>query len=278
LTDAGGLLTNRVVSESLIDAWFYTTNGERLGPVSKDQLCELAATGQLNPRLDLCWTKGMPEWLPAGEIDGLFEKKRSEEDGGGKSSEQDLPRHPQVLSKLSESELELKLLNATWPGANRRVYLLACFLLPILVVALSYLLQQFIFNAENPDDARMLVMANGVLGIVFVIATILVALMRFQNLGMSRLWFLASFVPLLNLWVGYRMICCPAGYEFHRKMDGAGIFLAVLYWGWFLLFAVVFAVIIIAMLGLGFGGIGEMVEGGLQEMLDLNEGGAPSDE
>ena len=266
------MLTNWVVSESLIDAWFYTANGERLGPVSKDQLRELAVSGQLNPRLDLCWTKGMAEWLPAGEIDGLFEKKRSEEDGGAKSSEKDLPRHPQVSSKLSESELELKLLNATWPGASRRVYLLAYFVLPILVGGMAYLMQEFIFNPENPDDAQILAIAQGVLGIFLGVGFIFVSLMRFENLGMSRLWFLGNFVPLLNLWVGYRMICCPAGYDFHRKIDGAGIFLAILYWGWLVLFALAFAVIIIAILGLGFSGIGEMLEGGLQEMVQPEDG------
>ena len=47
---------------------------------------------------------------------------------------------------------------------------------------------------------------------------------------MSRWWYLANFVPFLNLWVGYRSFACPAGYAYHKKLDGAGVFLAIVYW------------------------------------------------
>jgi hypothetical protein len=54
-------------------------------------------------------------------------------------------------------------------------------------------------------------------------------LIRLLNLGMNRWWYLAIFVPILNLWVGYRCFACPAGYAYHKKMDGPGIALAILY-------------------------------------------------
>jgi hypothetical protein len=38
------------------------------------------------------------------------------------------------------------------------------------------------------------------------------------------------FAPLLNLWVAYRCLACPAGYAYHRKLDVPGIALALLYW------------------------------------------------
>jgi hypothetical protein len=31
------------------------------------------------------------------------------------------------------------------------------------------------------------------------------------------------------------MLACPAGYAYHKKLDGAGIALAILYWGLILL-------------------------------------------
>ena len=55
-------------------------------------------------------------------------------------------------------------------------------------------------------------------------------LKRLVNLGMSRMWCLAFFAPFLNLWVGYRCLACPAGYAYHKKLDGPGIALAVVYW------------------------------------------------
>jgi hypothetical protein len=54
-------------------------------------------------------------------------------------------------------------------------------------------------------------------------------LMRVWNLGMNRWWYLAMFVPILNLWMGYRCFACPAGYAYHKKMDGPGILLAIIY-------------------------------------------------
>jgi uncharacterized protein (DUF983 family) len=47
---------------------------------------------------------------------------------------------------------------------------------------------------------------------------------------MSRMWCLAVFAPFLNLWVGYRCFACPSGYAFHKKLDGPGIVLAIVYW------------------------------------------------
>jgi hypothetical protein len=55
-------------------------------------------------------------------------------------------------------------------------------------------------------------------------------LQRLANLGMTRWWFFGNFVPILNFWIGYRCFACPGGYAYHKKMDGAGIFLAIVYW------------------------------------------------
>lgn len=51
--------------------WYYSSDGTQRGPVPDDALQALAATGQLDPD-DSVWTDGMPAWVPAGTIDGLF--------------------------------------------------------------------------------------------------------------------------------------------------------------------------------------------------------------
>jgi uncharacterized membrane protein YhaH (DUF805 family) len=83
-------------------------------------------------------------------------------------------------------------------------------------------------------------------------------LMRLLNLGMSRWWYLANFVPILNLWISYRSFACPAGYAYHKKLDGVGIFLALIFW----LFIVLGVVAMVAMVALWLGalGSGEMQE------------------
>lgn len=52
--------------------WFYAKSGQQAGPVSFEQLRDLARSGELHPESDLAWTAGMKDWQPSGRIDGLF--------------------------------------------------------------------------------------------------------------------------------------------------------------------------------------------------------------
>lgn len=56
--------------------WHYTKGGERHGPVSSDQLRQLAASGQIHPT-DLVWRDGMAEWQKASSVKGLFPSQAS---------------------------------------------------------------------------------------------------------------------------------------------------------------------------------------------------------
>ena len=51
--------------------WYYAQQGQRKGPVSDEQLRQLASVGELNPT-DLVWKNGMASWGPASEVEGLF--------------------------------------------------------------------------------------------------------------------------------------------------------------------------------------------------------------
>jgi GYF domain 2/WG containing repeat len=52
--------------------WYYTKNGERQGPLTSQQLKQLAASGELQPTA-LIWKAGMAEWKPAKSVKGLFQ-------------------------------------------------------------------------------------------------------------------------------------------------------------------------------------------------------------
>jgi hypothetical protein len=54
--------------------WYYAKDGERRGPITFQELGELAASGKLTPS-DLVWQKGMAEWVQAGKIQDIFESK-----------------------------------------------------------------------------------------------------------------------------------------------------------------------------------------------------------
>ena len=69
---------------------------------------------------------------------------------------------------------------------------------------------------------------------------------------MSRWWFLGHFVPILHFWVGYRSFACPGGYAFHKKLGGAGIFLAIVYW----ILTIFITSLIVALIALFLGSIG----------------------
>jgi TM2 domain-containing membrane protein YozV len=51
--------------------WYYSHGGQRLGPVSSEQLKDLAAAGKLGPD-DLVWKEGMDDWVPAGKVKKLL--------------------------------------------------------------------------------------------------------------------------------------------------------------------------------------------------------------
>ena len=48
--------------------WYYTTNKQQMGPVSWDELRELAQVGILKPA-DLVWSEGMAEWIELREFE-----------------------------------------------------------------------------------------------------------------------------------------------------------------------------------------------------------------
>lgn len=53
-----------------MDKWYYSWNGEKLGPVPLAELQSLADEGTLEPA-DLVWTSGMTDWQPAGSVSAL---------------------------------------------------------------------------------------------------------------------------------------------------------------------------------------------------------------
>jgi len=54
--------------------WYFSQNGQQQGPVSSEQLKQLATSGQLG-RADLIWKDGMDQWAEARSVNGLFPKE-----------------------------------------------------------------------------------------------------------------------------------------------------------------------------------------------------------
>lgn len=56
----------------MAEQWYYTRQGQRVGPVSPGQLKQLATAGELAAD-DLVWKQGMASWTPAKDIKGLMQ-------------------------------------------------------------------------------------------------------------------------------------------------------------------------------------------------------------
>lgn len=203
--------------------WFVTHEGKQFGPVYFDDLKFEVERGELNPRLDLVWKNGMADWIPAGELDGLFEN----------NDEAKAAETAKVTSKNftgyipEETQEERDHIKDIWPGVGRGSFFFFSYIFPILWgLGIGFGIP-FLQGKVPPDTLFLIPFLLLLLPIILMIA---VSLKRFQNLGMSRVWFLGLFVPVLSLWVSSRLIACPPGYAQNRKLDGIGWVLAILYW------------------------------------------------
>jgi hypothetical protein len=206
--------------------WHYTCEGDRVGPVSFEELKKRAADSLLDPRLDRVWKKGMDEWTPAGRIDGLFEHLNAPPKPRESLAKPTVPLQPtqRLTQRLIHSKTRTEF---AWPGARRRSLLLATMVFPLvwkhsLLVVSPFLIKQFGIILMG----KLLPLA----ALVPLGVAIHFGLKRLTNLGMSRWWMLAACIPGLNLWLGYRCFACPPGFARHQKWDGPGIALAAVYW------------------------------------------------
>ena len=194
--------------------WYYTAAGERFGPVTWVALKTRADDGSLDPRNDFVWRPGVADWLPAGQIEGLFLRVARPAEPESLSSPYEAP-----LSVPDEEERPLFL--EDWPGFGRGKYIATVVLYSIAVSVGTSLVRGMAVDQQ--------LVGLGKLGLSIAV-TLYVTFQRFANLGMSRWWVLGNMVPVLNLWTGYRLFACPQGYAMTRKLDGIGKFLAILYW------------------------------------------------
>ena len=201
--------------------WYFTTGETRCGPVTFGDLRTMAASRVLDPRLDMVWTEGMEGWQQAGLLDGLFERRpvpaAVPDTRGGKR-----PRRVTALPADLTATLASRYLY--WPGAGRLTVWLGPLLFPVLWNEfLWWSTSTWVATFGSALMSKLLPFAS----LVPVAVVIHLVLMRLVNVGMSRWWALVLAIPVLNLWVGFRCLVCPAGYAHHRKLDRTGIAIAL---------------------------------------------------
>lgn len=225
--------------------WFFSSGGERYGPVGFDYLLELAQRGGLDPRNDLVWSTSLNDWEPAGEVAGLFERRTVRREDG-------LPEGSHALAQTGDFTVT-PIPKAHFPGTGRMGFVMGSSVVPLLMI----IGWQFAVPLMKPHVPEAY--AGYLPWVVWPLAGFLVlasTVKRLANVGMTGWWLPGFAVPLLNLWLGYRCLACPAGYAVRRKLDGAGTLVAFLYWG-----AILGSLVLTA--GAMAGAFGEIKESGV---------------
>jgi hypothetical protein len=79
--------------------WYYTKNGQRIGPVTDAELKQLAASGTILPT-DQIWKEGMATWTNAGNLKSLFNQSISDQATSSKPSDSMMKAGQSVLNKI----------------------------------------------------------------------------------------------------------------------------------------------------------------------------------
>lgn len=197
--------------------WYFTSGGTRCGPVTFAELRTMAASRVLDPRQDSVWKNGMEDWKQAGLLDGLFERRSVLADVPEPRMEK-VPKKVAALPTQLNAALASK--HMSWPGTGRLSLWLGLLLLPVIW---GELLDWSGPTLVATFGIRLVELALPWLSALPYLVLILLILTRLVNLGMSRWWSLGLAVPIVNLWIAFRCLFCPAGHAYHRKLDRAGL-------------------------------------------------------
>ncbi len=94
------------------------------------------------------------------------------------------------------------------------------------------MLAGFIYNAVAVGAVALAEAGNGLEAVgsglilfsfvCYMAAGFYIAVLRLKNMGSNPWWCAALIVPLLNFYVGSRMLICPEGYCDHKTLDTPG--------------------------------------------------------
>lgn len=215
----------QVTQANAADAWFYTSEGNRLGPVTFEQLKVMAARSLLNPRLDMAWKEGMSGWQLAGQIQGLFQTAQIPSAPPHVMMPTQIAVHP--ATSHHQTRASKKISFTVHNGVGRTHLFVAVLVLPFVW---SVLLSVFSDHVEKVVGVMLGEWVLHTATLVPFAVMIYFGLRRLVDLGMNRWWLAGLLAPGLNLWVCYRLFACPSGYAYHKKFDPPGVIIAVTYW------------------------------------------------
>lgn len=214
--------------------WYFSKNGQQEGPVTQQQIEALVRAGQLDPAVTHVWHEGLANWQTFEESGLIVEtaaipSPRVAPSAGG--SPYLAPREPIYSTVRQGYEVE-----AQYPGYGRLRFFLTLMAVTVVLYAIMFIAIFAAFSGGAEGGAGAAISVTVILLMLGMVAgSLYIYRQRVINLGMSGWAVLWTFVPFLNIWIGWRMIACPAGYEHHRTLDTAGKVISGIFIGFFAL-------------------------------------------
>lgn len=228
--------------------WFISRGGAEQGPLTAAQVGEMLAKGEIRASDTLARKEGATDWkklIDSGVLSEASMAGLKRPDGlpvpsavkaqmaqpaaaatiqpagpapaaspGGGTLKVDPYRAPanfEIGPSFQTDQLE-------YPGIGRLAY----FLLQMGVTVVTYALLFIGIRFSAGSGVEGIALVGMVAIILGGIIGLYLGVKRVQNLGMSGWAILWSFVPIMSIWIGWRMYACPPGYEYHRALDTAG--------------------------------------------------------
>ena len=204
----------------MMNSWYFSKDGQQDGPVTAGQIVALVNTSSLDPATTHVWREGLADWIPLDQSP-VFDEAGNLPAPAIAPVKSVAPVSPYTVSPgaLAASRARRPDMPLEYPGIGRLAYFLASAGFAIVFYAILFVV---IFAAFSTESGAGMAIGMLLVILLFVAASLFIGVKRITNLGMSGWAVLWSFVPFMNVWIHWRMMACPAGYEDHRKLDTAG--------------------------------------------------------
>lgn len=245
---------------SAMNQWYYLKEGKEEGPVTAQQIAALVKDRTLSTTDLMVWRDGLPEWQfwkdsgiqkeapiiappslsPSIPAPSLSTPSPSAPSLSTTAPVQSVGTNPYLLSERNQSALSKALPdnNSGYSGYGRLRYFLSSMVVTLGFYGLLFAIMFGLYKASSSTSPLVVGLITMLLMGGFMTGMFYIGVQRVRNLGMSGWAVLWTLVPIMSIWIGWRMIACPEGYEDHRTLDTPAKIISGL-WVGFILLAIV---------------------------------------
>ena len=200
--------------------WFLSHAGKKSGPMRAKQIARLIAGGAFRANEAKVWKEGMVHWETIADSGLLTEASLEPEIAAEPEAEEQNPQSPYKAPESPLTSAKEQLGEFSYGGIGRLAYFFGPLGIAILFYVIVFLVLGVTISLDAGETTLTGMVVVAYLGVLGVIIWMHVA--RIRNLGMSAWWFFGLLVPILNVWLQWRLTVCPEGYANHRQLDTAG--------------------------------------------------------